>query len=66
MPTRYYRKNKERLQKEAHERYQNLSEEEKTIRKYGREQYKKFSEDQKKKKNSRIVKKYYAMRKNNY
>ena len=50
MPPRYYRKNKERLQKEAHERYQNLSEEEKTIRKYGREQYKNFSEDQKKKK----------------
>ena len=30
MPTEYYRKNKERLWKEARERYRNLSEEEKT------------------------------------
>ena len=30
MPSEYYQKNKERIQREAHERYQNLSEEEKT------------------------------------
>ena len=30
MPTEYYRKNKERLWKEARKRYRNLSEEEKT------------------------------------
>ena len=30
MPTEYYRKNKERLRKEARKRYRNLSEEEKT------------------------------------
>ena len=29
MVNKYYQKNKEKLQKEAHERYQNLSEEEK-------------------------------------
>ena len=30
MPTEYYQKNKERLREETRERYQNLSEEEKT------------------------------------
>ena len=29
MPSEYYKKHKEKLQKEAHEMYQNLSEEEK-------------------------------------
>ena len=32
MVNKYYLKNKEKLQKEAHERYQNLSEEEKEKR----------------------------------
>ena len=32
MVKNYYQKHKERLQKEAHERYQNLSEEEKNRR----------------------------------
>ena len=33
MPTEYYQKNKEKLWKEAHERYQTLSEEESNWRK---------------------------------
>ena len=33
MPTEYSRKNKERLRKEAYEMYQNLSEEEKNLKK---------------------------------
>ena len=38
---------KEKLQKEAHERYQNLSEEEKDKkRQYGRERYKNLLEDE--------------------
>ena len=41
MSTEYYKKNKERLWKKAHERYQNLSEEDKNKKwKYNCEQYK--------------------------
>ena len=39
---KYYRGNKERLWREAHERYQNLCKEEKE-RQYGQEYYKKLS-----------------------
>ena len=39
----YYQKNEERLWKKAHERYQNLSEEDKNEQKYDRELYKIFS-----------------------
>ena len=55
--------NKERLQKKARERYQNLSKEEKEKKQqYGREHYKNLSEDEK----NKLVeyrKKYYRMRK---
>ena len=48
MVNKYYQKNKEKLQKEARERYQNLSEEEKDKkRKYGRERYQNFTEEEK-------------------
>ena len=48
MVNKYYKKNKEKLQKEARERYQNLSEEEKDKkRKYGRERYQNFTEEEK-------------------
>ena len=48
LSVKYYQENKERLQKKARERYQNLSKEE-TEKKpeYGRERYKNFSEDEK-------------------
>ena len=46
---KYYLENKERLQKKACERYQNLSKEEKEKKwQYGRERYKSLSEDEKK------------------
>ena len=46
---KYYQENKERLQKKARERYQNVSKEEKEKkRQYGREHYKNLSEDEKK------------------
>ena len=47
---KHYQENKERLQKKAHKRYQNLSEEEpeKNCR-YGRERYKNLSENEKQK-----------------
>ena len=46
---KYYQENKERLQKKACERYQNLSKEEKKKQHYGREQYKNISKDEKQK-----------------
>ena len=59
-----YQENKERLQKKAHERYQNLSKEKKRKKQqYGRERYKNVSEDEKQK----LVeyrKKFYRTRKN--
>ena len=51
MPNNYYQKNKEKLQKEAHKRYQNLSEEEKDKRqKKAQERYQNFTEEEKEKK----------------
>ena len=48
MVNTYYQKNKEKLQKEARERYQNLSEEEKNKkRKYTRERYQYLTEEEK-------------------
>ena len=48
MTNNYYQKHKERLRKEAQERYQNLSEEEKEKkRQYHRERNKNLSEKQK-------------------
>ena len=48
MSTGYYQKDKERFQKNACERYQNLSEEEKSkTRKHGCEQYRNLPEDEK-------------------
>ena len=45
-----YQENKEKLQKKAHERYQNLSKEEKEKkRQYGHEQYKNLPEKEKQK-----------------
>ena len=43
---KYYQENKERVQKEARERYQNLSKNEKE-KEAGRERYKNLSEDEK-------------------
>ena len=61
-----YQENKERLQKKARERYQNLSKEEKEKKQqYGRERYKNFSEDEK----NKLVeyrKKYYRIRKKHF
>ena len=60
----YYQENKERLQKKACERYQNLSKEEKGKKQqYGRERCKNLSEDEKKNKLVEYRKKYYRMRK---
>ena len=63
LSAKYYQENKERLQKKARERYQNLSKEKKEKkRQYGRERYRNLPEDQKQK----LVeyrKKYYRMRK---
>ena len=64
LSAKYYQENKERLQKKARERYQNLSKEEKeTNRQYVCERYKNLSEDEK---NKRVEykKKYCRMRKN--
>ena len=61
---KYYQENKDRLQKKAHERYENLSKEEKEKeQQYGCECYKNLSEE-KKQKLARYRKKYYRMRKN--
>ena len=63
LSAKYYQENKERLQKKAYERYQNLSKEKKEKkRQYGRECYQNLSEDEK----NKLVgyrKKYYRMRK---
>ena len=63
LSAKYYQENKERLQKKACERYQNLSKEKKEKkRQYGRECYQNLSEDEK----NKLVeyrKKYYRMRK---
>ena len=48
MVNKYYQKNKEEFQKEACERYQNVSEEEKLKKcKYARERYQNFTEEEK-------------------
>ena len=50
LSAKYYRESKERLQKEARERYQNFSKEEKEKKQQDcRERYKNFSEDEKNK-----------------
>ena len=50
MVNKDYQKHKERLQKEAPERYQNLSEDEKDKKaKKARERYQNFTEEEKKK-----------------
>ena len=64
LSAKYYQEHKERLQKKAHERYQNLSKEEKEKKQqYGCERYKNLSENE----TNKLVayrKKYYRMRKN--
>ena len=66
LSAKHYQENKERLRIKAHERYQNLSEQEEEKKfQYGRKGYKNLSEYEKKKK--KLVehrKKYYRMRKN--
>ena len=48
LSAKYYQENKERLQKKARERYQNLSKEEKEKKQqYGHECYKNISENEK-------------------
>ena len=60
MVNNFYQKCKQSLQKEARERYQNLSEEEKDKRpKKAREKYQKFTEQEKEKRHQ-----YYPERKN--
>ena len=55
MTHEYYQKHKERLQKEARERYQNLSEEEKEKRRRkARERYQNLTEEENKKGEIRI------------
>ena len=50
MVNKYYQKHKEKLQKEAHERYQNLSEDEKVKKaKKAQERYQNFTEEEKEK-----------------
>ena len=61
---KYYQENKERLQKKASWRYQNISKEEKEIKQqHGRKYYKNLPEDEKQKL-AEYRKKYYRMRKN--
>ena len=49
LSVKYYQENKERLQRKASEKYQNLSKEEKEKKQqYGRERYTSLSEDEKK------------------
>ena len=58
LSAKYYQENKERLQKKARERYENLSNKEKEKkRQYGQERYKNLSEDEKKKKKWLIIEK---------
>ena len=48
LSAKYYQENKERLQKKARERYQNLSKEKKEKkRRYGHKRYNNLSEDEK-------------------
>ena len=62
LSAKYYQENKERLQKKACQRYQNLSKKEKEKkRQYGRECYKNLSGDEKQKLGE-YRKKYYRMR----
>ena len=64
LSSKYYQENKERLQKKARGRYQNLSKEEKEEKhQYGRERYKNLPEDEKDKM-VEYREKYYKMRKN--
>ena len=64
LSAKYFQENRERLQRKARERYQNLSKEEKEKKlEYGCEHYKNFSEDEKQKL-AEYRKKYYRMRKN--
>ena len=50
MVNKYYQKHKEKLQKEEHERYQNLSEDEKDKKaKKAQERYQNFTEEEKEK-----------------
>ena len=49
MSTGYYQKNKKKLRKEAREKYQNISEEEKKSHLYHRERHKNICEDEKQK-----------------
>ena len=56
MTNDYYQKNKEKLRKEARERYQNLSEGEKDKkRQYARERYRNLSEAEKGKRVNMVV-----------
>ena len=48
LSAKFYQENKERLQRKARERYQNLSKDEKKVQ-YGCEHYKNFSEHEKQK-----------------
>ena len=58
LSAKYYQENKERLQRKARERYQNLSTEKEKKQQYGRERYKNLSEDEKnKQKNNKKNKK---------
>ena len=66
LSAKYYQENKERLQKKARKRYQNLSKEEKEKkRQYGRERYKNLSGNEKNKL-FECRKKYHRMRKISY
>ena len=62
LSAKYYQENKERLQKKAHKRYQNLYKEEKN-QQYGCKRYKNLSEDEKQKL-AGYRKKYHRMRRN--
>ena len=62
----YYQRNKERLKKQASDKYRNLSEEEKNKkREYGKNRYHNMSEE-KKKKTKRISKKLSRGKKSQY
>ena len=64
MVNKYYQKNKEKLLKDARERYQNLSEKEKNRQKKARDRYKNLSEEEKQKK-VEYMKNYYLALENN-
>ena len=56
MVNKYNQKHKEKLRKEAHERYQNLSKEEKDKRrKKAQDRYQNLSEEEKEKENISII-----------